>query len=77
MRAGGKVADMSIDFGAIHDVTIMSRDSKDKRRVSELWAERSGGRCLFVMPKGKDGKAITAVIGTSTTHSVAKEQDLL
>ena len=33
-------------------------DSKDKRRLGELWAERSGGRCLFVMPKGKDYQAI-------------------
>ena len=29
-------------------------DSKEKRAIGELWAERSGGRCLFVMPKGKD-----------------------
>jgi len=33
-------------------------DSKEKRAVGALWAERSGGRCLFVMPKGKDWEAI-------------------
>jgi hypothetical protein len=27
-------------------------DSKEKRALGELWAERSGGQCLFVMPKG-------------------------
>jgi len=29
-------------------------DSKEKRTLGELWAKRSGGTCLFVMPKGKD-----------------------
>ena len=33
-------------------------DSKEKRRLGELWAERSGSQCLFVMPKGKDFSAI-------------------
>ncbi len=33
-------------------------DSKEKRTVGELWSDRSSGRCIFVMPKGKDLKAI-------------------
>jgi type III restriction enzyme len=33
-------------------------DSKEKRMIGELWAERSKGRCLFIMPKGKDFEAI-------------------
>ena len=37
-------------------------DSKEKRALGELWAERSGGRCLFIMPKGKDFEAITALL---------------
>lgn len=28
-------------------------DSKEKRAVGALWADRSGGRCRYVMPKGK------------------------
>lgn len=40
-------------------------DSKEKRRLGELWAERSGGACLFVMPKGRDLAAITAAINLS------------
>ena len=24
-------------------------DAKEKRLIGELWAERSGGRCLFLM----------------------------
>lgn len=38
-------------------------DSREERAVGELWAERSGGRCVFVMPKGRDFDAITAAIG--------------
>lgn len=40
-------------------------DSKEKRAVGELWAERSNGRCLFVMPKGTNWSAITAVLNRS------------
>jgi type III restriction enzyme len=36
-------------------------DSKEKRALGELWAKRSGGSCLFVMPKGKDLAAIKAL----------------
>ena len=35
-------------------------DSKEKRAVGELWADRSGG--VFVMPKGKDFGAILSAI---------------
>jgi type III restriction enzyme len=27
-------------------------DSKEKRRIGELWAEKSDSRCLFLMPRG-------------------------
>jgi type III restriction enzyme len=37
-------------------------DSKEKRRLGELWALKSGGRCLFVMPKGKEWEAIKAIV---------------
>jgi type III restriction enzyme len=40
-------------------------DSKEKQAVGELWAERSNGRCLFVMPKGTNWSAITAVLNRS------------
>jgi len=38
-------------------------DSREKRAIGELWAEQSKGRCLFVMPKGRDWNAITGAIG--------------
>ncbi|MBZ0270924.1 DEAD/DEAH box helicase family protein [bacterium] len=37
-------------------------DSKEKRNIGELWANRSEGKCLFVMPKGKDWAAIRSII---------------
>jgi len=37
-------------------------DSKEKRAVGDLWADRSRGRCIFVMPKGKDRAAIEAAV---------------
>ena len=41
-------------------------DSKEKRRLGELWAERSGGLGVFVMPKGKDFAAIKKAIGDAS-----------
>jgi type III restriction enzyme len=35
-------------------------DSKEKRTVGSLWADRSSGRCLFVMPKGADSRSIAS-----------------
>lgn len=37
-------------------------DSKEKRIIGELWAERSNGKCLFIMPNGKDWGAIKHLI---------------
>jgi len=37
-------------------------DSKEKRAVGELWADRSGGKCIFVMPKGRDFAAIVQAV---------------
>ena len=31
-----------------------NEDSREKRVLGELWEKRSGGACLFVMPKGRD-----------------------
>lgn len=40
-------------------------DPKEKRRLGELWAGRSDGQCLFVMPNGVDRTVITTVMKTS------------
>lgn len=33
-------------------------DSKEKRKLGEIWEKLSNGKCLFIMPKGKDFDAI-------------------
>ena len=35
-------------------------DAKEKREIGELWEKRSGGQCLFIMPRGPDFDAIRA-----------------
>lgn len=35
-------------------------DASEKREIGELWEARSGGQCLFIMPKGPDFEAIRA-----------------
>lgn len=37
-------------------------DSVEKRILGKLWEERSEGRCLYIMPKGKDFEAIRAKV---------------
>jgi type III restriction enzyme len=39
-----------------------NEDSKEKKALGELWAERSDRTCLFVMPTQKDYEAITRAI---------------
>jgi len=42
---------------------LWNEESKEKKAIGKLWAERSGGKCLFVMPTEKDYAMITRVIG--------------
>jgi len=37
-------------------------DAEEKRAVGEVWASRSGGRCLFVMPTDGQFAPISAAI---------------
>ena len=37
-------------------------DAEEKRVIGELWASRSGGRCLFVMPTEGDFSAIARIV---------------
>jgi len=46
--------------GAIY----IGQDSTEKEALGELWAERSEGACLFVMPKDKDYDHISRVIAS-------------
>ncbi len=40
-------------------------DSKEKRRLGELWALKSNSTCLFIMPKGKQFEEISQVVRRS------------
>ena len=39
-------------------------DAKDKRVVGQVWASRSNGKCLFVMPTDGDFSSIERAIGS-------------
>jgi type III restriction enzyme len=40
-------------------------DSREKRIIGQVWAQRSGGTCLFAMPKGQDWGAIKEIIANT------------
>lgn len=44
---------------------LLNQDTKEKQALGELWAARSDGRCLFVMPTNKDYAAVQRVIFAS------------
>ncbi len=46
-----------------------NEDSGEKRDIGAVWEARSGGMCLFIMPKGKDFAAIDARIRKGRTAS--------
>jgi type III restriction enzyme len=41
---------------------LWNDETKEKKALGELWAKRSGGNCLFVMPTDKDYTAISRAI---------------
>ena len=51
---------LAVETKSVRDWT--NDDSKEKRAVGELWAERSNGKCFIVMPKGPDWAAIEAKV---------------
>jgi type III restriction enzyme len=42
-----------------------SPDSEEKRLIGAIWEKRSGGRCMFIMPEGKDFDAIRERVKTA------------
>lgn len=49
---------MAVEYKGKH----LEAESKPKRDIGELWAEASGGDCVFAMPVNNDLKAIDAAI---------------
>lgn len=50
-RSAGYVGDL---LASGEEFLWSNNDSKEKRDLGELWAARSRGQCLFVMPQGAD-----------------------
>ena len=44
-----------------HRISI-AVDSREKKRIEELWARRSEGRCLFVWVENKDWSIIREAV---------------
>ncbi len=47
---------LAVEYKNIRDWDLP--DNQEKRQLGELWEKRSKGKCLFIMPKGKDFEAI-------------------
>ena len=57
MLADGR--NMVVEYKGAH----LYEAEADKRRIGEVWAEASGGKCLFCMPTAKDYGLIDRIIG--------------
>lgn len=51
-------------------------DNKEKRELGELWAQRSGGMCLFFMPRGPEELAQIAELFATPAPRSCDEEDL-
>jgi type III restriction enzyme len=59
MLTDGRV--LAVEYKGAHLVT--ADEAKEKAAVGAVWSARSGGKCVFVMPAGKDLAAIKLAIG--------------
>lgn len=53
-----------IEYKGVH--LYDNADSREKRAVGAVWESRSGGRCLFLMPRGDDFSEVRRKIGLPT-----------
>ena len=44
-------------------------DNQEKRQLGELWERRSGGKGLFIMPRGKDWAAVREKLAPLVPHN--------
>lgn len=49
---------LAVEYKSVRDWT--NDDSKEKRRLGQLWAARSNGQCFFSMPRGNEFQDIQA-----------------
>jgi len=62
----GRVLAVEYKGEFLHD----TRDSDEKRVLGKLWADRSDGWCLFVMPKGTNLSEIDAVLSGASPLAI-------
>jgi type III restriction enzyme len=55
----GKI--LAVEYKNSRDWDLPEND--EKRKLGELWEKRSNGKCLFIMPKGRDFEAIRRKTG--------------
>lgn len=60
----GRVLIIEFKGGGENEAWYATPDSEEKRLIGAIWQSRSNGRCLFLMPKGKDFDAIRAMIAS-------------
>jgi len=58
----GRILVVEFKGGAVDKGWYALPESEEKRLVGAIWAKRSNGHCLFIMPKGKDFDAIRALV---------------
>ena len=66
-KRGRKATHLKIAYQHVSDIYKQEQrelDAEEKRLVGAIWESRSGGKCLFVMPKGNDLEAIKSKIKT-------------
>lgn len=68
----GRVLAVEYKGEYLHD----TRDSDEKRVLGKLWADRSDGTCLFVMPKGTNLSEIDAVLSGASPLAIKETGSL-
>lgn len=61
----GRILVVEFKGGAVDKGWYALPESEEKRLIGAVWAGRSQGRCLFIMPQGKDFDAIRALVRTA------------
>ncbi|MCX7824900.1 MAG: hypothetical protein N2689_05020, partial [Verrucomicrobiae bacterium] len=59
----GRVLAVEYKGGNVDAGWYATPDAEEKRLIGALWESRSGGKCLFIMPPGKDFEAIRRKVG--------------
>jgi type III restriction enzyme len=65
----GRILAVEYKGSNLYDTT----DAEEKRAVGAVWAARSGGHCLFVMPTSRDFSVIDAAVESMNIVKIAQD----